>query len=197
MAWAQSLATRVEYIGRVEREGVDVHELPLYFQPQGLRTALLQRGAEKSGQSIDELNLTFIVSVSPDMLPHAAKTGVFATLVGGMVLEGARYDIHTQLLEDCRPKELCPPLPPVIFLVVHEPENWRVSTNPDAATRALVTGEQVGSEYPCPVYRTRRRGGEPHEFGQNSNFVMHIGLRALNPSFWALRGCAALLEAST
>ena len=53
---------------------------------------------------------------------------------------------------------------------------------------------QAEPHFECPVYRTWSRTGEQLTSGAHTNFVLHIRLRALTPSFWVERGAAILLE---
>lgn len=168
LAWTDSLRERVLYLNRwAASSAPKVHLLPLYFYPQGFLTALLQQAARSTAAPVDTLHFEYGVG-----------EGAEGTLVGGLHTEGARWDPHTKLLEDCRLGELLSALPPVGFAPTREP-------------RAR------GSHplFPCPVYRTRGRRGAQATTGASSNLVTHIELPGIDVAFWIRRGCAILCEA--
>lgn len=141
--------------------------------------AFLQNAARRNGIRVDKLRYSYVVNTAPDMLENVCEEqdGIAVTLVGGLTMEGGRWDVHTCLLEDCRPGELLPAFPPVAFVVLQDP--------PPQDTTGI---------FPCPLYRTRSRRGHQLTNGSSTNLVTTIDLRAISMAFWVLRGAALLCE---
>lgn len=83
-------------------------------------------------------------------------------------MEGARWDIETNVISDARLKELFP-LMPVVYI------------------RAITQDKQdLRNMYECPVYKTRTRG---------PTYVWTFNLRTRDkPNKWVLAGVAIVLQ---
>lgn len=88
--------------------------------------------------------------------------------VNGLYMEGARWDVASGVIADCRLKELFS-LMPVVFV------------------KAITQDKQeTKNMYECPVYRTRTRG---------PTYIWTFNLKTREkPTKWTLAGVAILLQ---
>jgi len=82
-----------------------------------------------------------------DVLEHPEAGGVFA---GGVYLEGGRWDVHSQQIEDCRPGENFCQMPIIHFLPVH-------SSHSSSDAFGITTRILEEKDDSCPA-RPRRAG---------------------------------------
>ena len=90
----------------------------------------------------------------------------------GLLLEGARWDWQSGIMDESRPKEMFSIMPVVLCRAVFVPKKDRVDK----------------SIYQCPVYRTIRRG---------NTYIFNAQLKtsSKNPSRkWILGGVAIILD---
>ena len=108
---------------------VDVARL---FSPQSFLTAIKQVCCQQQHLELDKLQvLTEVSKRDVRQVDAAAKEGAFVT---GMYLEGARWDVNSQSLEDSRPKEMFTRMPVI---------NCKAG---------LVQDKEDRSVYLCPTY---------------------------------------------
>jgi dynein heavy chain len=144
-----------------------VTDVSKFFNPQSFLTAIKQLACQLSGTlELDKLQVyTEVTKKEPKQVEAAARDGAF---VQGMFLEGARWEIASQSLEDSRPKEMAVLLP--VVLCKAGPMAEKVDKN----------------SYICPTYCVPTR--RPY-------FVFPAQLRTKAPSDkWVLAGVAIILD---
>jgi len=88
------------------------------FFPQGFLTSLLQAFSRSSGAHLETIKFQHSVKSEfgrPADVHSPPSEGVF---VSGIVMQGARWDVHSQQIEDCRPGALHTPMPIIHFIPV-------------------------------------------------------------------------------
>ena len=100
--------------------------------------------------------------------------------IGGLFLEGARWDSSAGVLAESEPKALFSDMPPI-----HLMPTASAATSQSKAGRAII--------YDCPVYKTLTRAGTLSTTGHSTNFVFSIELTSDTlPSHWIKRGVALI-----
>jgi len=141
---------------------VDVSKL---FSPQSFLTAIKQVCCQTQSAELDKLQVfTEVTKRDVKQIDTAAREGAFVT---GMYLEGARWDINANSLEDSKPKEMFTRMP-VINCKAAQPER------------------EDKNIYNCPTYCVPTR--RPY-------FVFSAQLRTKQPpAKWVLAGVALILD---
>merc|ERR1719359_1873347 len=101
------------------------------FSPHGFLTSVLQAHAREKALPLETLKLQHCVKSAfgtPADVVDIPTRGVF---VYGIYVEGGRWDVHSQQLEDCRPGTLYSPMPVIHFAPI---------TNKDLIATKLSTG---------------------------------------------------------
>jgi hypothetical protein len=148
------------------------------FNPQSFLTAIEQQTARKNEWPLDKMCLQCEVTkkYSRDDFPSPPREGSY---VYGLYMEGARWDVQTGLIQECRLKELCPAMP-VLFI------------------KAIPLDKlDVRGTYDCPVFKTKERGraNEQVAVGVCPGFVWSLNLKTkVHPNKWILAGVAMLLS---
>jgi dynein heavy chain len=156
--------------------------LSYFFFPQGFLTGVLQSFSRRHGLSID--TLVFKHKVRSEVcdaseIYSGPEEGVYTF---GPFMEGGRWDIHSQQIEDCRPGEMFSSMPVIHFLPVGERDYIE---DLDAEGGLL--------RYACPLYKTTARAGELSTTGQSTNFVCSVLLpTTVSPNSWVLKGVALI-----
>ena len=111
------------------------------------------------------------------------KPPPFSVLIGGIYLEGARWDSKSKLLSESLPKIHHDPLP----LIRLCPKKKPVETG---------SGESVKKNiYFCPIYRTQARSGMLLPTGHSTNYIFMIELPIDKPpEHWINRGVAGIAQ---
>ncbi|KAL3927056.1 MAG: hypothetical protein SGPRY_002999 [Prymnesium sp.] len=136
------------------------------FNPMGYVTACMQVTARAKGLPLD--SMTVHTEVTPHELSQVTAQPEQGTYVHGLFLEGARWDMANNCLEESFPKELHPSLP-VLYI--------------QGVEAADVVIEGV---YSCPVYTTTIRG---------PTYTFSAPLRTQRPaSVWILSAVALLCQ---
>nr|XP_026486610.1 dynein beta chain, ciliary [Vanessa tameamea] len=142
-----------------------------FFNPQSLLTAIMQSTARRYELPLDKMCLQCDVTkkMKEDFTiadsRSAPRDGAY---VHGLLMEGARWDLHAGIIMDSRLKDLFPPMPVI---------NVRAITQDKQDLRNM---------YECPVYKTRTRG---------PTYVWTFNLKTKDkPSKWTLAGVALLLQ---
>ena len=85
---------------------VDISKL---FNPQSYLTAIKQICCQNQGLELDKLQVfTEVTKKEPKQIEGPCKDGAY---VSGMFLEGARWDMTSNSLEDSKPKEMFTAMP--------------------------------------------------------------------------------------
>jgi len=142
---------------------VDVSKL---FNPQSFLTAIKQVCCQQQHLELDKLQVfTEVTKRDVRQIDSAAREGAYVT---GMYLEGARWDVNSNSLEDSKPKEMFTRMPVI---------------NCKATTPELREDKNV---YICPTYCVPTR--RPY-------FVFPAQLRTKQPpAKWVLAGVALILD---
>eukprot|EP00746_Dinoflagellata_sp_MGD_P126903 gnl/MRDRNA2_/MRDRNA2_61620_c0_seq1.p1 gnl/MRDRNA2_/MRDRNA2_61620_c0~~gnl/MRDRNA2_/MRDRNA2_61620_c0_seq1.p1 ORF type:complete len:1770 (+),score=338.45 gnl/MRDRNA2_/MRDRNA2_61620_c0_seq1:296-5311(+) len=182
--WVHDLQQRVSFIGSWST--MTCHPpcfwLSYFFFPQGFLTGVLQSFSRRHGMPID--SLVFKHKVRSEVcdaseIYSGPEEGVYTC---GPFMEGGRWDIHSQQIEDCRPGEMFSSMPVIHFLPVGEV---------DYIEDLQAEGNLL--RYACPVYKTTARAGELSTTGQSTNFVCSVLLpTTVSPNSWVLKGVALI-----
>merc|ERR1719335_1660613 len=142
---------------------VDISKL---FNPQSFLTAIKQICCQQQQLELDKLQVfTEVTKRDAKGIDAAARDGAF---VSGMFLEGARWDINANCLEESKPKEMFFKMPVV---------NCKAGT---------ATDREEKNVYICPTYCVPTR--RPH-------YVFPAQLRTKHPAAkWILGGVAIILD---
>jgi dynein heavy chain len=107
-------------------------------------------------------------------ITNKPDSGVF---IYGMLLEGARWNYDTHVLDDSMPKELYTDVP-----VIH--------LNP-VPNRVVPTS----GVYFCPMYKVLSRAGTLSTTGHSTNYVLEVEIPSDRPaSVWIKAGVAIFLS---
>jgi len=142
---------------------VDVSKL---FNPQSFLTAIKQVCCQQQKFELDKLQVfTEVTKRDVRQVDTSAREGAFVT---GMYLEGARWDINGNSLEDSKPKEMFTRMPVINCKAI------------------LQTEREDKNVYVCPTYCVPTR--RPY-------FVFAAQLRTKHsPAKWVLAGVALILD---
>lgn len=116
-SWVANLQQRIDVLHSHDRE----HFLPCCFSisymffPQGFLTSVLQAFARSSGWPLETLKLQHAVKSSFSTPAEVEKVPAQGVYVHGIFVEGGRWDVHSQQLEECRPGSLYSPMPVIHF----------------------------------------------------------------------------------
>ncbi len=113
-AWMRDLLERHHQMKAWAAEAMPkVFWMSGFTYPSGFLTALLQTSARKNGNSIDVLTWEFpILKQDPASVTQYPKEGAY---VSGIFLEGARWNVEQNCLDDANPMELVCKMPMVHF----------------------------------------------------------------------------------
>jgi len=205
VGWVSDLRERFHFLQEWQR----AEEPPLcfwisyFFFPQGFLTSVLQSYARTHGTPIDILEMRQVVKSTfndPSAINVGPEDGVYTF---GPFLDGGRWDIHSQLVEDCRPAEMFSRMPVIQFIPVKIDEKALSQTVERRGSRRssmlsdlvdLLAGDVSGTTYTCPLYKTASRLGELSTTGQSTNLISTVQLPTTEPELWILRGVALVCE---
>ena len=177
-SWINDLHARLAFMRLwLENGAPAAYVMSYFFFPQGFMTGTLQNHARKYQLPIDQLNFRFEVwqQETAEEVTESPDDGV---LVGGMFIDGARWDRDGMTIEDAFPGELYDRMTVVHFIPkeLHKPDK---------------------AEYACPVYKTSVRAGVLSTTGMSTNFVLPVELpcpEGKDPDYWVRKGVAFLLN---
>jgi len=171
-SWLVNLQLRVEQLNGWKDEPTTIPKITniaRLFNPQSFLTAVKQYHAQRTQSELNRLYIqTDITKRFENETEDAPREG---TLVTGLFLDGARWDVTNNQLDESRPKEMFCPMPVV---------------NCKAAIVQVEVKEDKNT-YLCPVYKTENRG---------NTYVFTAQLRT--PRYpapkWVLAGVAMIMD---
>ncbi len=146
---------------------VDLNKL---FKPQSLLTAIKQVACQKQGLELDKLYVaTEVTKKDKSQIESHSKEGAY---IYGTYLEGAKWDIANNCLDESKPKEMFFRMPVIQCRAALEDP-----------TQSAKESKNV---YWCPTYCTPQR---------RPNYVFSAQLRTKQPpAKWVLAGVALILD---
>jgi len=106
----------------------------------------------------------------------------FCVLIGGIYLEGARWDPEKKLLAESFPK-------------LHHDQLPAIRLCPRRKRDSVEAAESKKNVYSCPIYRTQARSGVLLPTGHSTNFIFCIDLPSNKPEeHWINRGVAGIAQ---
>lgn len=126
----------------------------------------------------------------------------------GLFIDGARWNEHTHVLDEAKPKVLYESMPFVSFIAFFLIDSYwtlRTSLTTFSLKRLfqmwllpIRKSDQVErSIYVCPVYKTAERRGVLSTTGHSTNFVISMWIPThKKPEHWVMRGVALLCQLS-
>lgn len=175
-SYITDLVQRLQFLqGWYDKGQPKVFWLSGFFFTQSFLTAVLQNHARAHTLAIDQLAFHFkVLEVDED-----SPSPEVGTYIKGLFLEGARWDISNNRLEEALPRRLHENIPPI----------W---------LRPMIHSEIPNEpSYSCPVYKTSERRGTLTTTGHCTNYVISVSLPThLSQDHWVLRGVALLCSLS-
>lgn len=171
-SWVKDLHERVAFMRNWLRNGTpNCFWMSGFFFPQGFLTGVLQAYSRKYRIPIDTLSFKFdVLDRDETAVTEGPSDGVY---IYGLFMDGARWDIGTQSLQDPMPGEMFASVPVIHFL---PQKNYACPSNC----------------YSCPLYKTSVRQGVLSSLGMSTNFVVAVDLPSKShPSeYFVLKGVA-------
>nr|XP_014091747.2 dynein heavy chain 12, axonemal isoform X1 [Bactrocera oleae] len=144
-----------------------------FFFTQAFLTGAMQNFARKYKIPIDTLTFDFEV-LYEDSMKSAPADGVY---INGLFLEGARWNLKENIIDEQLPKILIYTVPAIYF-------------KPVEILKLL-----EGTRYKCPLYKTSERKGVLSTTGHSTNYVIPILLKTkVKASHWVKRSAALLCQ---
>jgi dynein heavy chain len=168
-SWLSNLKERCEQLNDWINDPLNIPkvvDVSRFFNPQSFLTAIKQLCCQQQQLELDKLEVfTDVTKKEPKHVDAAAREGCFVT---GMFLEGARWDLNGNCLEESKPKEMFCKMPVI---------NCKAG---------IASDKEEKNVYICPTYCTT--GRRPH-------FVFAAQLRTkYPPAKWVLGGVAMILD---
>jgi len=169
MSWLMNLKDRCEQLNEWVADPLNIPkvvDISKLFNPQSFLTAIKQLCCQQQSLELDKLQVfTEVTKRDAKQVDAAARDGAFVT---GMFLEGARWDVNGNCLEDSKPKEMFSKMPVV---------NCKAGAAVDREEKNI---------FICPTYCTPTR--RPY-------YVFPAQLRTKQPpQKWVLGGVALILD---
>ena len=171
-SWLENLDKRIKQLSDWKEEPMSVPKVTIIsrlFNPQSFLTAIKQVVGRKAGWELNRVMIAtdFMKKQYPEEFDQPAKDGSY---IYGLVLEGARWDIPSGMMDESRPKEMFS-LMPVVYC---------------KAQLMGAEGKEEKGYYYCPCYVTEDRG---------KTFVFTAQLKTRHhPRKWILAGAALLMD---
>jgi dynein heavy chain len=177
-AWIDDFFNRLECSKEwLENGPPNSYWLSGFFFPQGFMTAVLQTFSRATSTAID--TLTFETHVQTSYLEDISEAPTLGVFVHGLFMQGARFDLETEKMEESRKAQLFFSMP-VIQL------------NPLTMTEKMDRMD-TRLTYRCPLYKTSLRAGTLSTTGHSTNFVVPMDIPSDQPqAHWIRRGVALL-----
>lgn len=138
----------------------------------------MQSHSRKYRVPIDTLTFTFELQAFTEVehIEDKIDEGVF---VHGLYMEGCRWDVETNKLEDSRPGIMYTLAPLISFIPTISQDNV----------------DEEDEYYLMPVYKTSARAGQLSTTGHSTNYVISIEVMThQKPQYWIQRGAAFLCQ---
>lgn len=169
LSWLGNLKERCEQLNDWCADPLNIPkvvDIAKLFNPQSFLTAIKQLCCQQQQLELDKLQVfTEVTKRDVKQVDAAARDGAFVT---GMYLEGARWDVNANCLEESKPKEMFFKMPVV---------NCKAGTATDREEKNI---------YICPTYCVPTR---------RPFFVFAAQLRTKQPAAkWILGGVALILD---
>jgi len=169
MSWLGNLKERCDQLNDWVAEPLNIPkvvDISKLFNPQSFLTAIKQLCCQQQQLELDKLQVfTEVTKRDAKGVDAAARDGAF---VSGMFLEGARWDLNSNSLEESKPKEMFFRLPVI---------NCRAGSVADKEEKNI---------YICPTYCVPTR--RPY-------YVFPAQLRTKQPAAkWIMGGVAIILD---
>ncbi|KAF4691102.1 hypothetical protein FOZ60_016205 [Perkinsus olseni] len=147
-----------------------VVDVSKFFNPQSFLTAIKQLCCQQQMLELDKLMVfTEVTKREKSQIESFSREGAYVT---GMFLEGARWDINGNCLDESKPKEMFCKMPVI---------NCKAGLADETGS-----GKSEKGMYICPIYCTPQR--RPY-------FVFAAQLRTKHsPAKWVLAGVAMILD---
>jgi len=170
-SWLNDFNLRLAQLEEWQNNPADIPKvtwLSGLFNPQSFLTAICQVTAQKNQWELDKLVTWTEVTkkIQVEEVEALSRDGAY---IIGLSLQGARWDLTTQMLERSRPKEMFCKMPVI-------------------NVKALAADKVDVSQgiYVCPTYKTEFRG---------PTFVFCAQLKTKSPSGkWVLAGVAMIMD---
>lgn len=172
-SWLSNLVARIAQLSGWKDEPTVIPKIvniARLFNPQSFLTAIKQYTAQRQSLELNKLYIvTDITKKTEAEIEGPAREGSF---VAGMNLEGARWDVANNMVEESKAREMFCPLPIV---------------NCKASLMTGVESKEDKNLYQCPCYKTEDRG---------RTYVFTAQLRSPKypPAKWVLAGAAIILD---
>mmetsp|Transcript_108033 Transcript_108033/g.150712 ORF Transcript_108033/g.150712 Transcript_108033/m.150712 type:complete len:243 (-) Transcript_108033:28-756(-) len=171
VSWLDNLNKRIDQLSTWKDDPETMPKVTFIsrlFNPQSFLTAIKQFIGQKHKWELNKVMIkTDVQKRSIEEIDTISKEGSF---VFGFILEGARWDTTTMMLDEPKPKEMFCLMPVVNCKAELEPAD----------------GKEIKGMYYCPTYITEDRGRTYIFTGQLK--TKH------NPRKWILGGVAMLLD---
>jgi len=169
MSWLPNLKERCEQLNDWVAEPLNIPkvvDISKLFNPQSFLTAIMQLCCQQQQLELNKLQVfTEVTKRDAKGIDAAAREGAF---VSGMFLEGARWDINSNSMEESKPKEMFYKMPVV---------NCKAGPVADKDDKNI---------YICPTYCVPTR--RPY-------YVFAAQLRTKQPAAkWIMGGVALILD---
>merc|ERR1719409_1245821 len=168
-SWLRNLKERYEQLSDWTNDPLNipkVADVSKFFNPQSFLTAIKQLCCQQQQLELNKLQVyTEVTKRDTKAVDGYAREGVYVT---GFWLEGARWDMSSNSLEDSKPKEMFVMMPVI---------NCKAG---------LASDKEEKNVYICPTYCVPTR--RPH-------YVFPAQLRTRHPpAKWVLGGVALILD---
>ncbi|OHT04040.1 Dynein heavy chain family protein [Tritrichomonas foetus] len=196
-SYIEDLHKRIEFLDNwIRTDRPKVFKLGAFFHPEEFLTAVLQVFARKHSIPFDTLHWTTKITehLTGNKVTTTPEDGIY---VEGLLIEGAKWDVVTNGLTECRQTELISTLPVLHLLPISEAINEgnnssRANANNMTGSLSSRANKTNSNIYECPMYRTQNRGTGALDL---PNYIMSIYLPSgsENPDHWIQRSVAVFI----
>jgi len=168
-SWVKNLVDRYEQMAEWTASPTEIPKcvnLSRLFNPQSFLTAIKQITSQLQSLELNKLTIvTDVTKRDAKAIDQAARDGAYVT---GLYMEGARWDVSNNMIEESKPKEMFYAMPVI---------NCKAALDNENLTKGV---------FVCPVYKTTGRG---------ATYVFNAQLRTkVNPAKWILAGVGMILD---
>ncbi|OHT14597.1 Dynein heavy chain family protein [Tritrichomonas foetus] len=173
--YMDDLNKRVQFLDQWVRIGSPiVYNIGAFYHPEEFLTAILQMYARKHAVPFDTLRwvTTPLDHITPDKIGKEPDEGIY---INGLPIEGAKWDIESKTLTECKQRELVNFLPVLHLLPTQNNSPYDMNTT-----------------YECPVFRTQNRGTGALDL-PNYIISLYLPTKTFSPDHWVQRSVAAFI----